>query len=350
VAELEARLTGSAQARRLDPDLARSIPAASSVVLVLFDGLGDLQLDHPAAAGLAADRRGRLDGPFPTTTTVSMATIATGTAPVTHGLVSHLLWLPELGRVVNTLKWVDLTGAPVDYPTHGLLPAPNLWERLAGAGIGAVTVQPAGFASTPLTTALYRGCRFAGADTVEDFVQTTLEESSRPGTFVFTYLPPVDVAAHVSGRDAADYREALQLVAAVWKGIKRQLPDGAVMVGTADHGVPEIPEQGKQLIRDSLYRPLDFWGDPRALMVRGSARLIRRLAADTGAELVEPERFRPWLGPGPEHRQLGQRLPDAILLAPPGTVLLPPGFDKRLVGYHGGLTTEELAIPLLVAR
>jgi hypothetical protein len=38
-----------------------------------------------------------------------------------------------------------------------------------------------------------------------------------------------------------------------------------------------------------------------------------------------------------------------VLLARPGTVILPPGFDRRLVGYHGGLTEEEVAIPLLVA-
>ena len=84
-------------------------------------------------------------------------------------------------------------------------------------------------------------------------------------------------------------------------------------------------------------------------MVRGSRRLIGRLAAETGALLIEPEQFVPWLGPGPRHKELDRRLPDAVLLAPPGKVILPPGFDKRLVGYHGGLSREEVAVPLLVA-
>ena len=47
--------------------------------------------------------------------------------------------------------------------------------------------------------------------------------------------------------------------------------------------------------------------------------------------------------------RLTDRLPTQVLLARPGTVILPPGFDRRLVGYHGGLTEEEVAIPLLVA-
>src|SRR5688572_22650502 len=46
VAEIEGRLTGTAPARRLTPHLAATIPQASSIVLVLFDGLGDTQLAH----------------------------------------------------------------------------------------------------------------------------------------------------------------------------------------------------------------------------------------------------------------------------------------------------------------
>ena len=350
MAEVEARLIGTAPAERLTRDLASTIPEAGSIVLVLFDGLGNAQLGHPGSAVFRQARQGTLDAPFPTTTTVSLSTIATGTSPCTHGVIAHLSWLPEVGRVVNTLKWVDLSGAPVDYPTHRLLPSPNLWERLAEGRIRAVTVQPAGFASTPLTAALYRGAEFVGAGSPEEVVDRTVEAAAVEGTLVFTYVPQVDFAAHVFGPDAPEYDEAMAIAAGVWSGIAGRLPAGAIMIGTADHGVAAIPESGKILIRNPVYHPLDFWGDPRAVMVRGSRRLIRRLVAETGALLVEPEQFLPWLGPGPRHKELERRLPDAILLAPVGKVILPPGFDKRLVGYHGGLTSEEVAVPLLVSR
>ena len=349
MAEIEIRLTGTARAERLLEDLASTIPAAASVILVLFDGLGDAQLDHPAAAVLRLARRGALDAPFPTTTTVSLSTVATGTSPSTHGVIAHLSWFPELGRVVNTLKWVDLSGAPVTYPTDRLLPSLNLWERLKERQIRTVTVQPAGFASTPLTAALYRGAEFLGAETVDEVVGLTIESAATPGTLVFTYLPQVDVAAHVFGQDSPAYEDAVATVAGIWSGIAQRLPAGTVMIGTADHGVPGFPEHAKVLVRNPLYQPLDFWGDPRAVMVRGSSRLIRRLAADTGAVLIGPDQFLPWLGPGPRHPELERRLPDAVLLAPPGKVILPPGFDKRLVGYHGGLSPEEVSVPLLVA-
>ncbi|HKY47797.1 MAG TPA: alkaline phosphatase family protein [Acidimicrobiia bacterium] len=350
VAEIEVRLTGTSRTQSLASNLGSTIPEASSIVLILFDGLGDLQLNHPRAEILRHARVGTLEAPFPTTTTVSMSTIVTGTGPSTHGVIAHLAWIPELGKVVNTLKWVDLSGAAVDYPTGRLLPAPNLWERMTAAGNRVVTVQPAGFATTPLTAALYRGAEFVGAGSPEEFVDKTVQNAAAKGTLVFTYVPPVDFAAHVFGLASPEYSEAMTTAAGIWSGIADRLPAHAVMIGTADHGVPAIAETGKILVRNKLYTPLDFWGDPRAVMVRGSQRLIRRLAAETGAELVEPERFVPWLGPGPRHQDLDRRLPDALLLAPRGKVILPPGFDKRLVGYHGGLSREEVAIPLLIAR
>ena len=350
MAEIEIRLIGTARAPRLAESLASTIPATASIILVLFDGLGDVQLDHPAAAELLSARMGALEAPFPTTTTVSMSTVATGTNPSTHGVIAHLSWFPELGRVVNTLKWVDLSGAPVNYPTDRLLPSPNLWERLTERGIRTVTVQPAGFAATPLTAALYRGAEFVGAETVAQVVGLTVESAATPGTLVFTYLPNVDVAAHVFGQGSSQYAEAMAIVAGVWSGIVERLPPDTVMIGTADHGVPGFAEHAKVIVRNDLYQPLDFWGDPRAVMVRGSSRLIRKLAAETAGELIGPDQFIPWLGPGPQHPELAGRLPDAVLLAPPGKVILPPGFDKRLVGYHGGLSQEEVAVPLLVAR
>jgi hypothetical protein len=53
-------------------------------------------------------------------------------------------------------------------------------------------------------------------------------------------------------------------------------------------------------------------------------------------------------GPPPFHEGLRGRLPDGLLLADDGVALHYPGNDLHMVGYHGGLTEEELRVPLLV--
>ena len=74
-------------------------------------------------------------------------------------------------------------------------------------------MQPAGFATTPLTAALYRGAEFVGAETPDDFVARTVEAAAIERTLVFTYVPQVDFAAHVFGQDSPEYGDAMATAA-----------------------------------------------------------------------------------------------------------------------------------------
>jgi hypothetical protein len=104
IAEIERRMTGTS----VFPGLTEAsvVPDSASYVLVLFDGLGVAGLHHEDAGAFRASYVGSLDAPFPTTTSVSLATVATGLSPSQHAQVAHLSWYPDLGTVVNTLKWV----------------------------------------------------------------------------------------------------------------------------------------------------------------------------------------------------------------------------------------------------
>lgn len=344
VAELERDLTGEAAVPGLDPG---RVPAAEGYVVAVFDGLGSRQLAHPVLDPVREHAVGDLTAGFPTTTTTSMATLATGLPPVAHGLIGHMLRLPGVTDPVNVLKWVTPAGRDVAHDYATVLPRPNLWERLWRSGVEPITVQPGPFMGTPLSRVLYRGCRFEPAWSVEELVQATVDVAG-PGRFVLTYFPEVDVAAHIDGQDSDSYREALEKAAGIWVELVRRLPAELGLVGTADHGHIDYRTSDKLLVRDRKYDPLRFFGDPRSVYVSGPAGLIDDLAAETRAASVHlPELLR-WLGQEPSHPQLEHRLPDRLLLASPGTVLLPRPFDKRLVGYHGGLEPAEALVPLLV--
>jgi len=317
---------------------------ADTYVLVLFDGLGMAQLEHPDAGVFRTSLFRSLDAPFPTTTPVSLSTVATGLSPSQHGQVAHLAWYPDVGLVVNTLKWVTMTGDHVPYDYGGLLPRPNLWERLRTAGFEPITVQPGNFQTSPLTRAVYRGARFEGTWNTEDLVDATVDLAAVAGRLVFTYVPFVDVAGHVSGQGSEEFTAAMRTAAMVWEGIASRLPPGAALVGTADHGLVEIAEADKILIRDRRFDDLRFAGDARGVHLWGDPGLLDDLAEFVGSELVDPL---PLLGPDPTPEAVS-RVGERLLLAPPGTAILPRGFDKRLRCYHGGLTPEEMEVPLLL--
>lgn len=345
IAELEQRLTRTAPSPALHAPLAAEIPAGQSYVLVLFDGLGDRQLDHPAAAGLMAARRAAIDTVFPTTTTVALATVATGLPPIRHGLLGYQLWIPEVGEVVNTIKWTTLWGAPVEYDVDGLLPAPNLWERLVAAGREPITVQPGNFVATPLSRALYRGCRFEPVFSAQEVVAATCDLARHPGRLVMTYVPHVDFAAHVYGQEAPEYAEAVEFAASVWEAIAAGLPEGAVLVGAADHGHVDFPRERQVAIARADHRDRTFYGDGRAMFVRGEGA---QLAARLPAEWVPRDGMDGWWGPGEPHPAFAGRAPDGVLLAEDDHLLLHKHSDTRMTGNHGALTAAELRVPLLV--
>ncbi len=345
VAELERRLTGSSPVAPLHPELGRHLPAADSYLLVLVDGLGDHQLDHPAAATLARDRVAALDAPFPTTTPVAMASIATGRPPAQHGLLGYEMWLPEAAQIVNTIWWVDHHGTPVAMDHAAFLPAPNLAERLQAARCRAVVVQPAVLSASPLNEVLHRGAMVIPAADDGAAVEGALEEAAVAGSLVVLYLPYLDYAAHATGQTSREYAAVVRLVSSLWDELRGRLPPGASLLGTADHGHVDVAPERRHAFRAPA--GLTLYGDARAIFARGDPDLASRLATGLPARWVDAAGMEGWWGPGPPHPELERRAPDGVFLADDGCALFPAG-DPGTVGHHGGLSEAELRIPLLV--
>jgi hypothetical protein len=246
--------------------------------------------------------------------------------------------------VVNTLKWVDMAGLPVAHDYASVLPKQNLWERLRAAGVEPITVQPGSFEGTPLSRLLYRGARFEPTWDTSDLIDATVQLADSERRFIFTYVWQVDFAAHVNGLGSSEFHDAMTLAARVWDDLASKLPADVALIGTADHGLVEFSEDDKVLVRDKRYDPLRFAGDPRGVLLWGERSLIDALRDHTGGTLVDPLDL---IGPNPSvdtRRRLGHDL----LVPPNGKVILPPGFDKRLRCYHGGVSRAEIEIPLLV--
>lgn len=346
IAEIEQRLGGTPPSPPLHDHLAPLIPDAASYVLCLFDGLGAHQLGHDAAGSLQTGNRAVLDSPFPATTTVSLAMLATGLPPSQHGLLGYQAWLPDIATVVNTIHWTTLWGDPISYDLEGFLPAPNLAERLASHDVETVTIQPAQFLDTKLSKVLFRGCRFEAVHNIAEWVDAAVQLSAVPNRLVVAYLPNVDYAAHVAGQASPMYREAVATVAAAWERVCDRLPAGAAAIGTADHGHIDFPKDHQVKIAREDHEGRVFFGDGRAMFVKGEgADLADRLPA----RWIPVEEMIAWWGPEPRHPELPGRLPDGVLLADDGYLLLHKHSDTRMIGNHGGLADAERLIPLMVA-
>jgi hypothetical protein len=342
VASIEQRLTGSTTGVPLRDEL---VPESSSYLLVLLDGLGDGQLAHSDAAALATSRAGAVDTVFPTTTTTALASIATANAPAQHGLLGYELWLPEADGPVNTIHWKPVGGGDVvDIDFNGFLPSPNLWERLAAAEREPVTVQPANFAGTPLSRVLYRGCRYEPVDTYEAWLEAAIALVAEPGRLVFAYFGAIDVAAHLRGQQSEEYAGAIRLASALWERLALRLPQGASLIGTADHGHVDVVSTVK--LTAELQKLGEVYGDGRTIFARSD---VSQLGDGLPATWVEGAELASWFGQGPPNRSYAARAPAGVLAADDGVRLLHDNSDPRLVGTHGALSSAELRVPVLIA-
>jgi hypothetical protein len=334
----------------------------SAACVLLVDGLGaELVRAHPDDAPLlhAALAAGRdLTSGFPSTTAASIASIGTGRAPGSHGIVGYQVAIPGTGKLMNSLRW-DQSVDPLVWQ-----PVPTAFECAAEQGVDVVQVGKRSFEHGGLDRAVLRGARFVGADTfgeVAGGVLRGLREAlaqRRPG-FVYAYVADLDWTGHSRGVGSIAWQLQLQLVDRLVEQIVTRLPAGARFYVTADHGMVDIPVD-RRVDVDLDASLLDglalLGGEARAryLYVRDGALddVVGLWRARFGADVVVCTRDEAidagWFGPVTDLAR--PRIGDVIVASMTDLALIATHHqphESRLIGHHGSLTPAELLVPLL---
>ena len=333
------------------------LPAAERYVVMVIDGLGlELLREHADAAPYLSSLAGVGDVVcgVPSTTATSLTTLGTGELVGVHGVPGYTCRVPSLGRRMNLLAWDQ----PVD--AEEWQPHPTMLERMAAAGVGAAVVNDAKFERTGLTLCSQRGVPFHGVNSAWERLDVTVEVvEATARSFVYTYENSLDHTGHGYGCTSPEWRAQLTEVDADVHRLREELPDDAVLLVTADHGMVDLPTEGRfdldaiEALRDGVE------------LVAGEAR-FRHLYTEPGAtddvaacwQDVVGERAivalraeaEAWFGPiAPAVRG---RLGDVVVAALGDFAMFSSRDfpqELQLRGFHGSVTEAELRIPVLVA-
>ena len=345
-----------------DPlDLTPALGGARRVAVLLVDGLGaDLVAAHPREAPVLhalGTPAGVLSAPCPTTTPVSLTTLGTGLPPGSHGVLGFVTEVPGEDRTLNHVQWRD-DPDPLQWQAQ-----PTVFEQATAHGVSCTAVGPASFRRSGLTRAAYRGADYADAYSPGDLV-ASMHSALRAGdrSLVYGYTAELDLTGHVRGVDSPSWRAQLGIVDRLVEQLAAGLPEDAVLLVTADHGMVDVPDTTR----------LDVDEEPGLLdgvrLLAGEPR-IRYVHAEAGAVDDVLATWRAVLGPrawvvgrdeaiasgvfGDVDPALAPRIGDVVALAR-GTWAFTAGvqeaYGSMLAAYHGSLTATELAIPLLAAR
>lgn len=335
------------------------------VLVVLVDGLGwhllpQLAGDAPLLASVRSGATGRLtqlECTFPSTTPTSLVSLGTGAAPGEHGILGFTLRVPGTETVLNHVRWRDEPSPAVWQPV------PTWFQRLKEAGVSARAVLPALFLGSGLTEAAYRGAEFRPAGPADDYARLVVDDlCSAPG-LVYGYTAELDTAAHVFGVGSEQWHAAAASVDALLARLLEALPPNAALLVTADHGGLNVPSEAR----------VDLDADPRLAqgirVVAGEPR-VRYLHTEPGAAPDVRAAWTEVLGAratvysreqavatgmfGPVAPRHLERLGDVVVVCSGDAAVLASAHEPpeaaRLVGFHGGASPAEMAIPLIVLR
>jgi len=351
-------------------EIASDLSTFDHVVLLLLDGLGyrkveslfdrfpDLALRSLSQTGLFLP----LTSVFPSTTVASLTSIGTGLTPLEHGLIGYRLYLRETSAITNMIRFAMVGngrsdaafGAGLDPET--IIPGPTLHERLGTHGVNVHTLLPQHISGSGLSRVLYRGSGHVHATTgLADMLVTARQvlAAATSRSLLSLYWPGLDTVAHVRGPETDAYVAELR---AIDDAIRRELVGQAgntLLIVASDHGFVSMKPDNYIQLGDT-----PDVGEPRAsyLFVREGERervsraLNRRLkdglVCVDSCTLLEDG----LLGEGTAHPEISGRVGDLAVVATGRAGIFHPYQDAiRLRGMHGGLTEEEMLVPLIVS-
>jgi predicted AlkP superfamily pyrophosphatase or phosphodiesterase len=345
-----------------EPDAAVDwLPASArqsrQIVLLVVDGLGWEQLRARAALAPTLTAADGIDQAItsvaPTTTACALTSITTGSRPCHHGLLGYRLAIGT--EILNVLRWTVGSGRARDarrtVPAHRFQPRPPF----ASSPRPVPVVSKREFGGTGFTAAHLGNSPLHGYSVQSSLPIEVGRLLRADEPFVYAYYDGIDKVAHGSGLGAL-YDAELRSVDRMVADLVSELPPGAVLVVTADHGQIDVGPQVELLGREVMSAVHFMSGEGRFRWLHA----LPGAAADLEAAVLDRYGGSTWVmsrdqlideglfgGPVPDDHL--DRLGDVALLPHDSHAFVDPADtgENRLHSRHGSLTRDEMLVPLV---
>ncbi len=343
---------------------------ARNIVLLVLDGLGyDYVCRHGANTSLGTHLRGSLTSVFPTTTASAITSLATGVAAQQHAVTGWFMFLKEVGVVTAIMPFKPRYGGK-SYTASGVsmrsvVSVKSVFEQMTRAGY---LVSRNDLVQSEYSLTVAEGAQRRSYTSLEgcfSSIARTVQEGDE-AKFVHAYWPDFDGLCHEFGVASAEALAHFHALDAQFTLLLETLrnTDTWVLV-TADHGLIDTSSNTlvhldkHPALRATLALPL--CGEPRAAYcyVRPSraAQFERYVAEEMSAycELARAEELveAGWFGLGRPNPKLFDRIGDYVLLMKENYAIKDHVLGEdvyKQVGVHGGLSRQELFVPLIAAH
>jgi predicted AlkP superfamily pyrophosphatase or phosphodiesterase len=331
------------------------LEGADQVVLLVLDGLGwnQFQARREMLRGLTQMQATRITTVAPTTTATALTSICTGLTPGEHGVIGYRMSVGDGDDVLNVLRWSTSKG-----DARESIPPESIQHDVAFEGQRPPVVVRAEFRDSGFTRAHLGGCRHVPYRMPSTLVAEIMHQLQAGEPFVYAYYDGIDKVAHEYGLDFF-YDAELVFVDRMVEYLIQELPPGAALVITADHGQVDVGDRVLPPDPAVLAHVSHQTGEARFRWLHalpGSEAALYRAAQEHHADVAwvvtrDQVLDECWFGPKVLPASLA-RLGDVALVTFEPVAFEDPADTGpfHLQGRHGSLTADEVYVPLLVSR
>lgn len=341
--------------------------SSKNIVLLVLDGLGYEWLRrHGKDSTLLKHHRGKMTSVLPSTTASCVTTFSTGVAPQQHAITGWFIYLKEIGTVSTILRYVTREGRiPIKADVKRFFDQSSLAERIQAARYNIV---PEDLAGSTVTRALARKAKLVPYKGLKGYFREIARLVRLRGKrkFIFAYWPEFDSVCHHYGTGS---KEALSHFRELDRGfaslLARLKGTDTTLIATSDHGLIDTPQSRLILVErhpelaETLALPL--CGEPRLAYcyvypkkAKQFEHYVRTHFRDCcwlykSKDLVRRGCF----GLFAPNRRLSERIGDYILVMKEDCTFkdFVPGEPRKVhKANHGGVSREEMHVPLVVAQ
>lgn len=309
----------------------------------------------------------------PSTTATALTTIWTGKDPQRHGIIGYEMWVKELSMVINTILHQPITylndvGSLVKsgFDPSAFLGVPPFGEVLEAGRIEShsflpYTITGSGLSQMHSSKTILHG--YVSESDLWANLRDNLNARPANAKYIYAYWSLVDTLMHRYGPD--DDRVANQFAMLSW-ALQTQLFDrleswakqDTLFLMTADHGAVPTPQHEEYVLANhpELIEQL--------VMMPTCENRLSFLYVKPGREMAVREYFdHTWpgkftlmkrqqafemnlFGVSPLNPKLESRVGDLIAVSHGNAYLWWANKPNTMLGRHGGLTADEMLIPL----
>lgn len=361
------------------------------VILFIIDGFGYTSWERYANDYEFFDvlnKRGiviPLTTVFPSSTAPALNTIHSGLTPQEHGLLEWYMYFEEVDEIITTLPFTPIGEEELDKALRlGADPKVLFNERTIYESLRKEGIESVAFVNEKYIDGVYSKVAFRGANKIpyKNFLDliTKLREALRETgrkTYYYVYWGDLDSIAHEEGPHTKKYLSELQRISQILKKellerIERQITEETILLVTADHGQIRISPEDTiyldeyQEVRENLAisrneKPILPWGGFRDVFLQIKQEKLNivfnvlTLILEDKAKIIRSEDALQMglFGLGAPKEEFLKRIGNLIVIPYDNQAIWYKHFQDEKVafhGHHGGLTKEEMLVPLAMAR